>query len=116
MFLSAMALTDELIFRQCQLKFKANRDVGSITEVAVLKVGGTNEIRGALYGDFRNSGKPSASELKTKQEIGGNSRGEYIGPNRPIKCSSFQNYVGKAQFPPVRFVEISGNEMHGMWK
>ena len=34
-----------LILDQCQLKFKANQDLGSITEVAVLKVDETNEIR-----------------------------------------------------------------------
>ena len=43
--LSAMALTEELISDLRQLKFKANRDVRSITEVAVLKVNESNEIR-----------------------------------------------------------------------
>ena len=43
--LAALALTGELILDQCQLKFKENQDVGAITEVAVLKVSGANEIR-----------------------------------------------------------------------
>ena len=36
---------EELISDQCQLKFKANQDVGSITNVAVPKVIETDEIR-----------------------------------------------------------------------
>ena len=35
----------ELIFGQCQLKFKTNKDAVSITEVALLKVDETNKIR-----------------------------------------------------------------------
>ena len=43
--LTALALTDELILDQRQLKFRANRDAGSITEAAVLKVKESNKIR-----------------------------------------------------------------------
>ena len=43
--LTALALMGELILDQCQLEFKANRDVGSITEVVVLKAKEANKIR-----------------------------------------------------------------------
>ena len=43
--LTALALMGDLILGQRQLKFKANQGVGSITEVAVLKVNETNKFR-----------------------------------------------------------------------
>ena len=44
--LSAPDLMEESISDQRQLKFKANKDVDSITEVEVLKVNEANKIRG----------------------------------------------------------------------
>ena len=43
--LTAIDLMGELILDKRQLTFKANQDVGSITEVTVLKVMGPNKIR-----------------------------------------------------------------------
>ena len=43
--LSALALMGALISNQRQLKFKANRDANSITELAVLKMNESNNIR-----------------------------------------------------------------------
>ena len=62
------AFMEELISDQCQLGFKANRDAGAITEVAVLKVNGSEKSI-SLYGDLRYSRNPNATELGTKQEI-----------------------------------------------
>ena len=43
--LMALALMEEAILGHLQVKLKENRDAGSITEVAVLKVNETNKIR-----------------------------------------------------------------------
>ena len=43
--LTALALMEEVIPDQRQWKFKENQDLGSITEVAVLKVKETSKIR-----------------------------------------------------------------------
>ena len=46
--LSALALMEEFILDQRQVKLKENQDVGSITEVAVLKAHGANKNSGDL--------------------------------------------------------------------
>ena len=48
--LSALALMEEFISDQRQLKFKDNPDANSITEVAILKVNEANKIRDLYRG------------------------------------------------------------------
>ena len=75
--LTAMSLMGELISAQFQLGFKANKDVGPITEVAVLKVKETNEIRDLSRAIFEipenraKSNRKRRNKLKTGGEIWG---------------------------------------------
>ena len=49
-FKTALALMGGIIAAQCQVKLQGNQDANSITEVAVLKVSETGEIRDLYIG------------------------------------------------------------------
>ena len=66
--LAALALLGEVILDQCQLKLKENQDVGSIAEVAVLKINEANEILELYRLIFGFPETPNGTELKMKQE------------------------------------------------
>ena len=67
--LAALAHMEELISDQRQLEFKENQDACPITEVEVLNVNETKEIREIYREVCEIPEKPSGVDLETKQEI-----------------------------------------------
>ena len=71
--LAALALLGEVILDLCQLKLKANQDVGLITESAVLEINETEEIR-ELYRtlcEIPETGKEKTRKRKSGKQWGG---------------------------------------------
>ena len=66
--LAAMALMEEVISDQCQLKLKGNQDTDSITELAVLEINETGDIRELYRLVCEIPENQNGIEAKTDQE------------------------------------------------
>ena len=118
-----MALFEEIIVGQCQLKWKENQDVNQLTEMATLKINETNKIK-ELYkiiGEFTESEKEKQMKERQKfeeewKEMEAINNSQKVNQTDQLEALRFKMKAKIHNLSQEKSEQAMGNEMPGMRK